>query len=54
MTTLGGSGTRLAFFLAFSIALNLVLTVMLISELLVVRDEVRALPNKLVFGARVG
>jgi hypothetical protein len=38
----------LAFFLAFSVALNLVLTVLLISQLLVVRDEVRALPDKLV------
>ena len=48
MTSPGGSSTRLAFFLAFSVALNLVLTVLLISQLLVVRDEVRALPDKLV------
>jgi hypothetical protein len=40
--------TRLAFFLAFSAALNLILTVLLISQLLVVRSEVRALPDKLV------
>jgi hypothetical protein len=44
----GASGRRLGFFLAFSVAVNLILTVMLISELLVVRDEVRALPNRLV------
>ena len=44
----GGLGSRLAFFLAFSVALNLLLTVLLISELLVVRNEVRALPDRLV------
>ena len=48
VTSPGGSSTRLAFFLAFSVALNLVLTVLLVSQLLVVRDEVRALPDKLV------
>ena len=48
MTVPGGLSSRLAFFLAFSVALNLVLTVMLISELLVVRNEVRALPERLV------
>jgi hypothetical protein len=48
VTTPGASSTRLAFFLAFSVALNLVLTVLLVSELLVVRDELRALPARLV------
>jgi hypothetical protein len=43
-----GSGARLSFFLAFSVALNLVLSILLISELLTVRNEVRALPEKLV------
>jgi hypothetical protein len=40
--------SRLAFVLAASLILNLILTVLLISELLVVRNEVRALPDKLV------
>jgi len=40
--------SRLAFFLVFSLALNLLLTILLISELLVVRNEVRALPDRLV------
>ena len=44
----GGASTRLAFVLAFSLALNLVLTILLINEVLVVRNEVRALPTKLV------
>jgi len=48
MTAPSGMSARLTFFLAFSLALNLVLTVLLISELLVVRNEVRALPEKLV------
>lgn len=48
MTAPGGLGARLGFFLAFSLALNLILTVLLIGELLVVRDEVRALPERLV------
>ena len=48
MTATGGLGSRLGFFLAFSLTLNLILTVLLISELLVVRDEVRALPERLV------
>ena len=39
---------RLAFFLAFSLALNLILTALLMSQVLVVRDEVRALPDRLV------
>jgi len=43
-----GQSSRLAFFLAFSLALNLILTILLISELLTVRNEVRALPDKLV------
>jgi hypothetical protein len=36
------------FFLAFSVALNVILTVFLISELLVVRNEIRALPATLM------
>jgi hypothetical protein len=44
----GGQSSRLAFFLAFSLALNLILTILLVSELLTVRNEVRALPDKLV------
>lgn len=44
----GAQGSRLAFFLAFSLALNLILTILLVSELLTVRNEVRALPDKLV------
>lgn len=48
MTAPGGQSSRLAFFLAFSLALNLVLTLLLASELVVVRNEVRALPDKLV------
>lgn len=44
----GGQSSRLAFFLAFSLALNLILTLLLVSELLTVRNEVRALPDKLV------
>jgi hypothetical protein len=43
-----GSGTLLSFFLAFSLALNLILTVLLINQLLTVRNEVRALPDRLV------
>jgi hypothetical protein len=39
---------RLAFFLTFSLALNLILTLLLVSQVLVVRDEVRALPERLV------
>jgi hypothetical protein len=39
--------SRLAFLLVFAVALNLILTVLLINELLVVRNEVRALPEKL-------
>jgi len=48
VTTSGVRNSRLAFFLAFSLALNLILTVLLVSELRVVRNEVRALPDKLV------
>jgi hypothetical protein len=40
--------SRLAFFLALAVAVNLVLTLFLISELLVVRNEVRTLPDRLV------
>jgi hypothetical protein len=48
VTASGGLSARLAFFLAFSLALNVVLTVFLVSEVLVVRNEVRALPDRLV------
>ena len=48
MTVPGGLGSRLAFFLVFSLAVNLILTVLLISQLRTVRDEVRALPDRLV------
>ena len=48
MTAPGGLGSRLAFVLAFALILNLILTVLLASELRVVRNEVRALPDKLV------
>jgi hypothetical protein len=48
VTDSGGRGSWLSFFLTFALALNLVLTVFLIDELLVVRSEVRALPEKLV------
>lgn len=48
MTAPGGIGTRLAFFLAFSVAVNLILTVLLVSQLRGVRDDVRALPERLV------
>lgn len=44
----GRQSARLSFFLAFSLALNLVLTILLINQVLVVRNEVRALPDKLV------
>ena len=42
------TSARLTFFLVASMTLNLVLTVLLVSELLVVRNEVRALPQRLV------
>jgi hypothetical protein len=48
VTSSAGGDSRLAFFLAFSLAVNVVLTVLLIGELLVVRNEVRALPERLV------
>ncbi len=48
MTAPAGVNSRLAFFLAFSLAINVVLTVLLVGELLVVRNEVRALPRQLV------
>ena len=48
MTAPGASSSRLAFFLAFSVAVNVILTALLISEMLVIRNEVRALPDKLV------
>ena len=44
----GGGSSRLAFVLTLSLIVNLILTILLISELLVVRNEVRALPDKLV------
>lgn len=44
----GAIGRRLAFFLAFSLAVNVILTVLLVSQLRMVRDEVRALPELLV------
>jgi hypothetical protein len=40
--------SRATFFLVFSLALNVVLTVFVISELRVVRNEVRALPATLM------
>jgi hypothetical protein len=43
-----GMDGRLGIFLALSLALNLILTLLLISQVLVVRDEVRALPDRLV------
>lgn len=48
MTVPGGLSSKLAFFLAFALTLNLVLTVLLVNELLIVRNEVRALPETLV------
>jgi hypothetical protein len=48
VTAAGGLSSKLAFFLAFALALNLILTVLLINELLTVRNEVRALPDTLV------
>ncbi len=48
MTAPSGLSSRLAFVLALVVAVNLVLTLFLISELLVVRNEVRALPDRLV------
>jgi len=48
VTAPGGPGSRLAFFLAFSLTVNLILTVLLVSQLRTVRDEVRALPDRLV------
>jgi hypothetical protein len=48
VTSPGDQSSRLSFFLVFSLGLNLVLTILLISQLLVVRNEVRALPDKLV------
>ena len=48
MTTPASQSSRLSFFLVFSLCLNLVLTILLISQLLVVRNEVRALPERLV------
>ena len=43
-----GLDSRLGIFLAFSLALNLILTVLLVSQVVVVRNEVRALPDRLV------
>jgi hypothetical protein len=48
VTTPAAASSRLAFFLALAVAVNLVLTLFLISELLVVRNEVRTLPDRLV------
>jgi hypothetical protein len=48
VTAPGGLSPRLAFFLVFALALNLILTAFLINELRVLRNEVRALPGTLV------
>jgi hypothetical protein len=40
--------SRLAFFLAFSLGLNLILTVLMVSQVLVIRKEIRGLPDTLM------